>query len=476
MGLKRKIANAAGATLGFIAGDIPGAMTGADLADSLYKWKYPDQKNFAEKINMGKYVKSGSKRKASKQSGGKRRKVSKYSGNKKVEKMRNNNMNQTNLTNTHIKKKDTLKMRKSPYKVRVSSAFRKKVIKAVSDKEPQGSATLTFIGGFFPPNGNVGWPVRDSVSKQWVFGLPMGNQATSATAYSNGANIRSGDVFRTNMLLHVASRMWNGAAKATNFNEFGYDRLDNFCNPETSVGALKLDILKSWAVIEMKNVTRTKLRLYMYVCKPKYQRRTADFNARVDGVNSGIPTQFTEFGTNISGVQASTYGIFPEMTPAWKRQWEFEKYEIVLEPGQEHRHTINGYCGQFDFLKAYKDSVHQNVQPIDRHVFFVMQTDLGIVREGTPAVSYGVRTAQDSDDASLGLGILFETKVHWTLQMPEPAGARMPATGLLGVGAYNKPAGFRKRCYLYDIIDDTDLPNQTEVVNIDDNNPTVVVA
>lgn len=484
MGLKRELAGASAGTLGFISGNVPGAVAGYKLGKMAYdKFSPKDMYVTKKKGGISKKYKSSITT-----VGGKRRKVRKSTGDKKNKKL-SNSMNQSNETVVHKKKKDTLKL-KNPYKVKVSPDFRKKVLKAVSDKEPQGSATITFVGGFFAPNNDWGWPLRLSVKDQWVYGLPLGN---SSTAYDNGLNIRSGELFKSNILLHCASRLWNGAAVAANQNDFSYGRLDNFCNPEgTDKAALKLDILKSWAVIEMKNVTRTKLRLYMYVCAPKYMRRStftyqnqwqclpaADWNdqlivetnARVDG-NNTIAPQITSTGINVSGVGASAYGLFPEQTASWRKLWNFEKFEIVLEPGQEHRHVVNGYTGPVDFSKYYRDSNFQNIVPQDRHVMFVMQTDLGVIRQGTPLASYGARTSQIFTDVQAGCGIIFETKLHYKLQMPEPAGARMPATGILGIGAYNKPLGYRRRCFMYDIVSQPGLTFFSEALDVDDNNPT----
>lgn len=385
--------NIAAGTLGFIAGDVPGAFAGVSAYNALKDWEKVYQKNQSGMAKRkGSASSSGGKTKKRKGSvgtvGTKSSGMSKSSYRKKVSKSMRGNVDQSAKTATHNKVKDTLKDKK-PYQVKVSKAFRKKVIKTLTENKVKGVARLFKFGGYFALDNN-GLNGR-GLGDQWVFALPTGDTSMqNAGGNRQWGKIRWGDAQSILEQLYCVSRLFNDCAKQTSQINVTYGLQDIFQDPTETIdglrrSALKYEILKSNTLIHIKNVSKVTVFLEMYVCKPKVQRDNkfeydqfactaihdwkdalvTDLETQVAGnTNNGLTATIT--GKNVSQVSCNDLGVRPEKQPIWTKLWSYEKFLITLEPGQRHVHTIVGETGVCDWSKFYKDNTFNNLQRFDR--------------------------------------------------------------------------------------------------------------
>jgi len=495
------LGNAAAGTLGFIAGDVPGAVA-AISGYNAYKKLTQNTMNGRKRkaTSQGRSKKGAGYKKASSKAGS-GRKVSIAAKYKKSKGMLPA-LNQDGRVVTHIKVKDSLK-NKTTFKKKVNPKLRKAIKQVVAENQVRGYYRQYFLGGKHLLYNNAGysWPERTKSTQQWVFALPLGiDPGLSPEVYRNG------DAITRMGLLHAASRLFNGKGQDTFPGSiFGWQDTNNITNPNQfpnlafgNASALKIDVLSSQCHIEIKNNSLQVYNLEMYVCKPKMKRRasfnyanratctaTADWqdevaqlsNSVVRNVGFATADTLATYGQIANGpgdftVQINSLGLSPESFSTWKSLWAFEKYVIRIEPGQVHKHTIYGDSCTVDFSKDYKDSQFQLLTKFERQVFFVAKPDLtsgALLTNGF--VGRNAVLAQTT--ASLQKPLCFEVQTIYKFAMPEPTGFRQDFSE---AGTFNKLLNNRVYRQAIDYYgDDSNLTATTVTQQVDDNAPGEVV-
>lgn len=375
----------------------------------------------------------------------------------------------------HKKVKDTLKDRKRK-RVTVSKSLRAKITKVISQKEVTGYARHYGLGGLYIPNPSNVNLNKILPTEQFVFPLPNGcsfeRTGSPAVPLVSTRNLSVGKALSSIQMQYLVARLFNGAPlqldpSLINLN----DTAGLFAFPTTGTPSkiLKFDVLQSKAIIQMKNCTKQTWYIEMYVCKPKVQRAvntefSASFVSRMSlpledwasGLQQDLGNGTTDMntamiapvgvtkGANVSGVQLTNLGQSPEQNQQFKNNWAYEKFSIVLEPGQKHIHTINGETGTFDLKNMYKNIIGQTPTPSssyilqskwDREVFFVMKTDLQVSQNGANP-GLGGRFDITEFETTRDHGLAFELQSIYKFSMPEPTGYRTGnATGTATVQA-----------------------------------------
>jgi len=450
---------AAAGALGYIAGNVPGAV-GALNAYGAYKKLTQNKTKMPKTKEAGviTYLKKRKRRNSLSTLGGTPKKrrgstassMSQSSVNKKTRSKLYNSINQDATVVIHKKVKDTLKNKRT-FKKKVSKKFRSAVKQVLTESKVRGYYRMYFTGGSHSMwNGDYSWPVKAGDLDQWVFSLPLNYASTVATA------IRNGDAIGRLMLLHAVSRCFNGKNPSLNV-PIQYQDTDNITDPPAygtgndSPSGLKIDVLESKCFIEMKNNSNQVYNIEMYVCKPKMKRRAnftypnkfaclavADWNdeilmlknARVEteGQPSNTPARYGQLVS--PDILASSLGLSPEGFPTWKSLWAYEKYVIRLEPGKIHKHVVVGDSCTVDFSKDYKDSAFQFLTPFERQVFYIAKPDLSYGFLDNP-ISYPSVGRNAVDDAGGDIGrkpLCFEVQQVYKFAMPEPVGFRQDLT------------------------------------------------
>lgn len=474
---------AAAATLGFIAGDVPGAFIAEEAYRNLYKNKKMStpstlrtKRRRTSTISLGGAPLKRRKSMSSRSSSSRRSSASTRSITKLIEKP----IAQTATTVRHKTLKKSHKAKKKKY-VKVPKKLKKQILQVFDTKLVTGYGRFNYLGCAI--NLNVG-----DYTAQKVFPYPL-PRVTAQNA---------GQFFDPYFIMYCASRLWNnrlaegnglvtGALTNMQVEKNDTDGWSNFSQPlATSVSAFKVMVTELKAKMIMKNNTGRTAYLKMYVCKPKYQRNDTsananglpitdwnkclenDWNASIEGINTttnragpiNVP-----ISSGFQSVSSYTYNVTPMMSANWKRQWSANMYEIILEPGQTHTHWLDGDAGEYDFSKMYTKSTgnsasFNNVQKTDRFVFFTGVPEL--------ASSASLDTRLQSTSTQK---IIFETQLFVTMKMPESAGTSITNIGnLISNSAQTQPLTQRHRSYFIDSFhENVSSSNGSLTVNYDDN-------
>jgi len=507
------VGGAAGSTLGFIVGNVPGAVIGGTAGYNLAKNKTkkmetpstgkrrgsnasltgkPIKRRMSTSSNMSG-VSYGSSRRGSAANVVKKLNVV-------VNKMKDGN--QTNIVTR--KKMVTKKLKaKRPSKVNVPKKLRKQILKVFESKDVHGTGRILIHGGFQLTNPST--PI-----KQTVYPLAM-TQRTKA--------LQKGQLFDARFLMYVASRLWNNRPAFGSGLTLGkyediliqknssatpelawenlYPRFFDATAPDSAC-ALKLHVKQIKAKITVRNNQNRPVYMNMYVAKPKYQRYVDDatftdgyglpindwktgLEQDADAVvgnslafyNNGInrPEQMDATQSSQS-VYVDTMYCTPKQWQGFSKLWTYEEHKIVLEPGQVHIHWVEGDVGEYDYSKMYTkqgdgSKKFNNIQKTDRYVFFTHVNELA-VHDGTTDFAGRLRSSATTPNV-----LIFETEIFVKMSMPEVAGGvtKVPAGDVAPV----QPITNRKRGYFVDNYYDADFLTERSLNNFrDDNNPATL--
>lgn len=468
------VGSAAGGTLGFIVGDMPGAYIGSKAGYNLSK-----NKQMAV-IRKKKAAESTAKK-------AKKAKISTkglfIGPRSKVTNVNANVVGQSARQAVHKRVKNEIKEKKRK-KVKVPKLLKKQILQVFDKKDIYGTMNCILHGSVADLNTN-------RYIDQKVFPLPMPRIADPKQA---------GLLFDPYYWQFVAARLFNNrpaeqpttGAWGNVITQAGSD-WENFNQMDSDGAALKLTVQKAYAVIRMKNNTSRTMYLRMYVCSPKYQRpsgvmtntdgtvindwyRALTYEGQI-AFNAG--TSATADSTQAMKVNVGNY-VTPNTMYAkptdcatFNKWWKTDCYTIVLEPGQVHNHTVQGDEIEMDFSKMYvKAQANQNatladLQKFNRYVFFTGVTEMAY------DTSNGAVRAQNNQVGPSGSTyqaqyLLFETEIHAKIKMPEITGGSIPTVNALG--SKTVVMTNRKRAYVTEQFwSNTSLTNSGFEMNVDDN-------
>lgn len=491
------VGRASAATLGFIAGDVPGAYAGYKAYDRLKKLT-KNMKGYLTPKSIGRVSKKTGRRLSLSGTPVKRRKsVSSVGSSVSTRGTRSMSsiskasvVNQDAVSTRHKRLKKSFKGKKKK-NVKVSRKLRAKIQKVIDGGKIYGLGRCIISGGFQSVN-------AASAVKQNVFALPI----------PGAVDVQKGVLFSPDFIMYCASRLWNGrpydgpdlvTGKWSNIDT-SYST-NNWSNFSKSLGAGALTTQKSAFCVNVHNLkakitiknnsTRTQY-LKMYECKPKYQDinpvylnagkpigdwerlLTSDYEARIKGLAPLSLNNATGINSGYNGqnVLIDTLYVTPAICESWNKIWSYNSYDIVLEPGQVHTHWVQGDVGEYDFSKMYAPnsngvSVYHNVQKTDRHIFFTSVPEMATVTASATGLSGRLLSSNAGDR------FLFETEIFCSMSMPESAGTSIRVSeGTSTQTEVMQPLTQRKRAYFADTYWDSDSSQITAFTNtIDDNNP-----
>lgn len=117
----------------------------------------------------------------------------------------------------------------------------------------------------------------------------------------------------------------------------------------------------------------------------------------------------------------------PNQCQALKNQYKLETITLMLQPGQEVMHKIQGPQKQvIDFTKLYKNNLLQNIQKYSRNVLGIMYNSpnaAGTVDvNGVITAAVGGRYGDFVDNQQAGFVVHVERRDHYKIRMPEQTG------------------------------------------------------
>lgn len=441
---------ASGAALGFIHGDVPGAVAGWRLGRAATraansrsgvvtpKKKMPpvtdtpnnvfleggsnkrarsDSDLFTPKRKSGRSMpRTPRSSRSSKRRTIKGRRRPKTRGRTVRREPKSENINSGNAT----RKKD---VKRNKRVVKVSPKFRKAVKQALESKALKGVHT------------NRGFNKMDA---------PFGDQQNLIYFSWAGAQ-DNGNYFSPISVNDAASQLWKN--KAPNPDPFANRNL-NFSESNTVI-----HVVNSYVVTEFANMSHRTVWITIYECMYKSPRQSLEITGAVDHWQKCLVDDATggiaKNGANGylgTGIPVYTkLGATPGQTSNFSKLFKYTTRNIVLEPGQRFVHHIQGPKNTtYDYSKFFVNSVFQPWQPGKTvSCFAVMHTDLVTPDTGSGAGRYAIGAGVGAEIG--GHYIAVDTKATFVLEMPEQVGFTYPAT--TGVNTV-QDLNLKKRVYL----------------------------
>lgn len=392
---------AAAGTLGYIAGDLPGAYAAYKIYNNFARKKsYPNsmKRKFtpnapgSRKKTTGKWLRSKRPSKWARivdknhfvrpvtSSLYKRKPVlGKYVLKPKLSKQ----MGRTSNVSTGLRKKTIQHFHhpKGAKKVYVSRALRKKVSKVIEGKDPKGFAQYVNSGRLVPP---------------------ATDNAQSA-ALITGCNVDGVTTFFSpTQINNVASSLWNH--KTITYTPV-YNDNENFPYATT-----KIKVLKQWVTVKFRNNTQRNCYLILYACENKVKRAATSFVTEW----TASMTEENTATINVNNTSPLTMYATPYMSKQLMNNWSVETTRVYLKPGEEYVYTLQGPSKLYDFRKYFTAGAEQTMPRGVMQLAYSMREDI----LGDNAGAFGRLISPIVN----GYGCFYEVNEYFKLEIPQQAG------------------------------------------------------
>lgn len=397
---------AAATTLGYVGGNIPGAIAGYKAYRAFEKFNQRNEMPYKRKRSSP--LKGNSKR---------RRMMKAYS---KVKSQRGAGVMAKKVSTPGLYSAGIARYKAKNVRVRrkripaISRKFRRKVLKAVEAPSSKGYFRINYDGGFIQQN-----QIAAFRQHYWtgLNGVPDGNY-----------------YFTVDQFVNAASILWNGAHyNSTTFHQ------PNFANRFADSWNMKLNIISSSHKFVLTNTALRTLYITVYEVKPK-RKESFNYGAQANmwtfngaiysstAVTNGQEIRISntmwdealvqdnatnsislDNGTVYAALPASVRGVSPQQSNAFKLKWTTGTLKrIVLEPGQETTVYVAGPGNTvIDLEKYHSDNVYYNLDPkFSRSILFTAHYDQ--VRGATSGAG---RLLSNTIEAGLAISSEFQCKL-----------------------------------------------------------------
>jgi len=420
------LAGAAGATLGFIAGDVPGAY-----------WGYKAGRYFAQRKNSarmpvakrGRSTSRGRSRVRKSTTSTKRRKLStkrRSSSRRSVSKRpsgvsgaanhpipviaggvstRAASMRRVGKTRVGYKRKRVVK---------VSKGLRAKIQKVVDGGHYHGKYIATYYGAIYSSDRslNNGNPLKEGAYSEFInLGeAGMGNitywsrPVVNASQYQEGLDF---NFFSPARVLDAASILWNSKTATQAYRVV----TKNFTSRHAETGVpfnrgaagVKIFVKNSWVEFELVNASSQRCKeITLNICTPK-----------VKWAEAGPVQTFRDAYVNMQGDSTfvgdgpCSFQMYPKRFKQFNIMWKVETVKFCIEAGQTIKYRLQGPKNtMYDFDKFndphfntqhfvppnYESTYQLPFKGLSRVCFFTYQNDLLVTnagKVGTPYPNYG---------------------------------------------------------------------------------------
>nr|QXP07703.1 MAG: putative capsid protein [Arizlama virus] len=382
----------------------------------------PTPKTLKRKRSLQQYVSNRNKQSVSMVSMKKRKTAQKYNSGRNLGKREGHGEGSGSgarqaLVKSRYNKKVSLRPSR---KVKVSKTFKLKVNKALQPRNLFGRFCEIQNGSY-------------------SFGVNLGNQQRVDRLCPGTGSDGSQMVFTPIDVLDAASILFNSKTPATikattsgNNTVFSSESLD----PRSAI----VNVVNSSYHVVLRNNSRRTWIIQLYEASPKMKQ-----NANVDGdvvtqwkntlnnegnVDSGNPKQIAINVLNLT--KETTLYSTPQNSYTLKKYWNFERHDIVLDPGQSYDHNMQGPSNvEYDFSKFWKSdssgtaNEFLNIQPgKTRALFFTARLDL--VSDSTDGEQGRWGSAYSNER------LIVEEMKKFTITMPQQSGGAVTTTGDAG--------------------------------------------
>lgn len=415
---RKRVAQASAATLGYIVGDIPGAVTGAALTETFFpkeiKLAMPRSaiNNQAKRASMNRY------------------------GSDKIKSIRGKNR-----------------------KVKVSNKLKEKIKKVIEEKKAPGYYVKT-------TEGSIGSCINNTISPYYTDIGPITNAITVVPMFSNIGGLGGqqvcwwhsllpyGDLstkiptgwdmsyFTPAKFMDAAAILWNKKAMAQN----ALLSTGNFYTYTSETGVPQntyrsnLYIKNSWVTFEFKNNSQRTITLLIRHCVPKLKfvddnplaiytsailddsNASGNFNGPLVPYSGNVTESYAKYLNDIDVPWSFVDGF--------SKTWKYETIKIIIAPGETCKHSIQGpknmNLNYNDIMKSGSQQFYSYFKKTSCSVVIGVLPDLVFaesIGEGQPA-NYTGRWVDFSanTDKTIRNPISVEIKEHFDMGMPELTG------------------------------------------------------
>jgi len=456
--MSRYLASVAGATLGYIGGNIPGAVAGGSLGykyggNNLTKNKMLTPSSYGRKRRRSSVSTAASYRPRGRvRRGSLASLMSALSSttSRRSSVARPRRVVHSNRTSKSGSRHDDLgvvvRSKRSKgtkatgtKRLKVSKDFRKKVTQSLEGKK------------------GVGF-MKEVISMKFGTAIADNEQAVG---YLSDELDGSKGLFSPMRVLDAAAVLFNRKALA---------RVKVLGNQEFPVTYTKVNVLKQWCTFTLSNQTQRTKTITIFEANQKgaaavpYDPLLAWAEAysldALDTLYTGTNTDFQ--GPNLNSMGRTFLGCEPNSLKAFRKDYHVSSKKIILEPGQTHSFTVQGDSGLYDYAKYHVGTTATLTENTNRTkwVFYAIHNDLVVT-------SAGITGRFETVSPAVLRAVICEYTYNYRIECPEQTGFKPGTTFSSGPQILNNIKD------AYAMVNYSAAQGGGTINRIDDNDPSV---
>lgn len=207
-----------------------------------------------------------------------------------------------------------------------------------------------------------------------------------------------------------------------------------------------MTVLDSWCKVKFRNNSERAFHMKFWIAAPKKVTNLeplGDIEAQLtqqSESNVSTAAGLVDAGSNVLSVNREKIGLDFRLIPGFNKNWGCEVVDFLLQPGQTYEHTIAGpKLLELDYQKLLNGGTYIEQQKWSRYMFVTYYTDL--IADSNGNVGYFPQVGA----SFAGKGVLVDQTFGYHMKMPEQAGFQYAGTTAGTQQKLNK----RRHAYAY---------------------------
>ena len=414
--MSKYLAGLAGGTLGYISGNLPGAVIGAGLGYNSFPKKKQMNSHGRKRRNSGtgdirNYFRSAKSRKGSlPRIPASVRRLIPYESKKKWLARSRRMLTRSKGGARHddlgvvvSSKRSKGTRAKGTKRIKITSAFRKKVSQSLEGKKAIGNLT-------------------EIASMKFGNAIPDNLQSVG---YFTDENVNG--MFSPLRVLDAASVLFNRKALA---------RIKTAATGVFPVTYTKINVIKQWVQFTLSNQTQRTKTITIYEANQKGVAAVPDHPLQcwvnaltLDDIDA---PDADSAGPNLNAVVPSFLHAKPNQVKAFRKDYHVTSKTVLLEPGQVYNFSIQGDSGIYDFNKYHTGPTATLAENTNRTkwCFYTVHNDLIVTNAG-------VTGRFETTSTAIFRSIVCEYSYHYRIECPEQTGFKPGSTYASGAQTLN---------------------------------------
>lgn len=278
----------------------------------------------------------------------------------------------------------------------------------------------------------AGSDLQGRFTKKVISFLWFGGVAADGGNYNNKQRMDYLGVptaFTPNDFLEAARILWKNGAQSPNSTPPNYDSAVDF-----GLTNFVPTVINSYCKIKMRNNSTRAYHIDLMIIRTK--KRAAGLDPRGDLIaqldRREESKEIGNAGGNVFDETVEKLGLMPTDVDGWRANWQPETITIILQPGQTYEYFVQGpKMQEINYAKILNGDVIEQDQKWTRYFLVRFHTDL-ISSAGTGGTAgtpgYFAETSALTGGVWDGRGICVDQTYHTHMKMPEQAGFQYVST------------------------------------------------